>query len=101
MPALKGRSDDIADRFNDVARLLASFDVDKIWRAATEVERFIDEFLEEVTVFPDYLDVKVLGAPPLHVRYQEVGLKQSDFVGVRGAFATVATPGVWRTEWGA
>jgi hypothetical protein len=28
----------------------------------------IDEFIEEISVSPDYLDVKVLGAPPLHVR---------------------------------
>ena len=28
-------------------------------------------------MLPDYLDVKVHGAPPLHVRYQEVGLKES------------------------
>jgi hypothetical protein len=44
--------------------------------AATEVERrvlLIDEFLEEITVLPDYIDVKVHGAPPLHVLYQEVG----------------------------
>jgi hypothetical protein len=30
-----------------------------------------------VTVLPDYLDVKGHGAPPLHVRDQEVGLKES------------------------
>jgi hypothetical protein len=37
---------------------------------ATEVERrvLIDEFLEEILVLPDYLDVTVHGAPPLHVR---------------------------------
>ncbi len=33
------RSDDIAQRFDDVARLLANLDVDKTWKAATEVER--------------------------------------------------------------
>ena len=30
-----------------------------------------------ITVLPDYLDVKVHGAPSLHVLYQEVGLKES------------------------
>jgi hypothetical protein len=36
----------------------------------------IDEFLEEIIVLSDYLDVKVHGAPPVHVLYQEVGLKE-------------------------
>ena len=36
----------------------------------------IDEFVE-ITVLPDYLDVKVHGAPPVHVLYQEVGMKDS------------------------
>jgi hypothetical protein len=38
-------------------------------RPATELERrlLMDEFIEEITVLPDYLDVKVHGAPPLHV----------------------------------
>jgi hypothetical protein len=72
------RSDDIAQHFDDVARLLANRDVEKTWKAATEIERrvLIDEFLEEILVLPDYLDVPVHGAPPLHVRYQEVGMKE-------------------------
>jgi len=63
------RSDDIAHGFDAVARLLATLDVDKTWRVATEVERrvLIDEFIEEITVLPDYLDVKVNRAPPVHV----------------------------------
>jgi len=32
-----------------------------------------DEFLEEILVLPDYLDVTVHGAPPLRVRYRELG----------------------------
>jgi hypothetical protein len=73
------RSDDVAQHFDAVARMLATLDVDKTWRAATEVERrvLIDEFIEEILVLPDYLDVKVHGEPPLHVRYQEVGMKES------------------------
>ena len=53
------RSDDVAQHFDDVARLLATLDVDKTWKAATEVERrvLIDEFIEEISVLPDYLDV--------------------------------------------
>ncbi len=66
--------------------LLASLDVDKTWSAATEVERrvLIGEFIEEISVLPDYLDVKVHGAPPLHVRYQELGMKESGFDRVGG-----------------
>ena len=73
------RSDDVALHFDAVARILATLDVDKTWSAATEVERrvLIDEFIEEISVLPDYLDVKVHGAPPLHVRYQEVEMKDS------------------------
>ena len=75
------RSDDVALHFDAVAHMLATLDVDKTWNAATEVERrvLIDEFIEEISVLPDYLDVKGHGAPPLHVRYQEVGMKDSEF----------------------
>ncbi len=69
------RSDDVALHFDTVAQMLATLDVGKTWNAATEVERrvLIDEFIEEIFVLPDYLDVKVHGAPPLHVRYQKSG----------------------------
>ena len=94
------RSDDVARHFDAVARMLASLDVDKTWRAATEVERrvLIDEFIEEILVLPDYLDVKVHGAPPLHVRYQEVGMKDSGFDRVGGGTLTMSTP-AWETSW--
>lgn len=79
-------TDDLARRFDDVARVLATLDVDRVWKHANEVERrvLIDEFLGEILVLPDYLDVTVHGAPPLHIRYQEVGLKESGFSGVGG-----------------
>jgi hypothetical protein len=96
------RSDDVARHFDDVARLVTTLDVDKTWRAATEVERrvLIDEFIAEILVLPDYLDVKVHGAPPLHVRYQEVGLKESGFDRVGGGTLTINTP-AWETSWAA
>ena len=80
------RGDDIAQHFEEVAQLLATLDVDRTWKAATGVERrvVIDEFIEEITVLPDYLDVKVHGAPAVHVLYQEVGLKESGFDRVGG-----------------
>ena len=66
--------------------MLATLDIDKTLRAATDVERrvLIDEFIEEITVLPDYLDVKVHGAPSLHILYQEVGMKDSGFDRVGG-----------------
>jgi hypothetical protein len=80
------RSGDLLQRFDEVAALLSALDVEHAWNAATEVERrvLIDEFLEEIVVLPDYLDVKVHGAPAVHVRYQEVGLKESEHSGVGG-----------------
>jgi hypothetical protein len=80
------RTDDVTQHFDEVAQLLATLDVDKTWRAGMGDERrvLIDEFIEEITVLPDYLDVKVHRAPSLHVLYQEVGLKESGFVGVGG-----------------
>ena len=78
------RGDDVAQHFDAVAQLLTTLDVDKTWRAATDVERrvLIDEFIEEITVLPDYLDVKVHGAASLH--YQEVGMRDSGFDRVEG-----------------
>jgi hypothetical protein len=80
------RSDDVALHFEAVARMLATLDIDKTWKAATEVERrvLIDEFIEVISVLPDYLDVKLHGAPSVHVLYQEVGMKESGFDRVGG-----------------
>ncbi len=44
----------------------------------------LDEVLEQVEVYPNYLQVKVAGSPALIVNYQEVGLKESQTVGVGG-----------------
>ena len=80
------RSDDVAGHFEDVVAVLTKLDIDRTWAAATELERrvLLDELLEEVTVLPGYLNVTIQGAPPLHVRYQEVGLKESEFDRVGG-----------------
>ena len=94
------RSDDVAQHFDAVARMLASLDIDKTWKAATGVERrvLIDEFIEEISVLPDYLDVKVNGAPSVHVLYQEVGLKESGFDRVGRGTLTDTPPPVWESE---
>ena len=41
-----------------LTRMLATLDVEKTWKAATDVERrvLIDEFIEEITVLPNYLE---------------------------------------------
>jgi hypothetical protein len=85
------RNSDVDRHFDDIVAVLATLDVDRTWEAATELERrvLIDEFVEEISVLPDYLDVKVHGAPPLHVRYQEVGMKESGSGGVGGGTPTV------------
>ena len=73
-------------RFDQVAALLQELDIEAVWGAAEEQERrvLVEELVESVGVFPDHLEVTVTGAPPLNVLYQEVGLKQSGFVGVGG-----------------
>jgi hypothetical protein len=73
------RADDVSRRFEEVARVLEDLDIDRAWAAATASERriLIEELVENVTVLPDHLEVTVSGAPRLHVRYQEVGLKES------------------------
>jgi DNA invertase Pin-like site-specific DNA recombinase len=95
-------------RFEQVARILRDLDIGAVWEAAEETERrvLIEELVDVVTVFPDHLEVTVGGAPPLNVLYSEVGLKESENVGVGGAFATLSTPRTgrsapWCPEWAA
>jgi hypothetical protein len=48
-----------------------------IWEEATPAERriLIEDLIDGVLVYPDHLQVKVSGAPPLNVTLAEVGLK--------------------------
>ena len=94
----KWRAPTMSQHFDAVAGMLAALDIDKTWNAATEVERrvLIDEFLEEISVLPDYLDVKVHGAPPVHVLYHEA-LKESGFDRVGGGTVTINPPPIWIT----
>jgi DNA invertase Pin-like site-specific DNA recombinase len=77
---------DLERRFERVAKVLSNLDVGAVWSAAEDSERrvLVEEFLEWVTVFPDHLEVSVIGAPPLNVLLSEVGLKESEIVGVGG-----------------
>jgi hypothetical protein len=79
-------------RFNDVFLEYAQ-DRGFVIDAATDQERrvLIEELLEWVTVLPDQLEVTVTGAPPLAVSYGEVGLKESQIVGVGGGRAQSGT----------
>jgi site-specific DNA recombinase len=82
------RSDDIADKFDQLAAMLDRIDIQRLWDAATETERrtLLDELLAAVTVHPDRLRVEIHGAPPLNLTLSEVGLKapHSEFGGVGG-----------------
>ncbi len=77
-------------RFEQVAAILRDLDIEALWAAAEDAERrvLIEELVDSVTVFPDHLEVKVGGAPPLNVLYSEVGLKESENVRVGGGTRT-------------
>jgi hypothetical protein len=77
---------ELEQRFERVAKVLSDLDLKAVWSAAKDSERrvLVEEFLEWVTVFPDHLEVSVIGAPPLNVLLGEVGLKESEIVGVGG-----------------
>ncbi len=71
-----GRRDALEARFEEVVGLLSSVDVEDLWQAGTLAERrvLIEDLVEAVSIFPDHLEVKVDGAPPLLVQLEEVGL---------------------------
>lgn len=82
--ALDEAQSELELRFEQVAAVLRDLDIDRIWGLATDEERrvLIEELVEAVKVYPDHLEVKVNGVPPLNVLYGEVGLKVPEIVGV-------------------
>jgi len=93
---------ELDQHFERVAAALRNLDVDEVWREATDQERriLIEELLEWVTVFPDHLEVTVVGTPPLAVAYGEVGLKESQIVGVGGPTGNLGPrPVVMESGW--
>ncbi len=79
---------EVAARFEEVSRLLRQIELDQVWSAANDQERrvLVEELLEEISIFPDHLEVKVAGAPRLNILLSEVGLREDNmyFVGVGG-----------------
>jgi site-specific DNA recombinase len=75
--------DELAQRFEEVAIILADLDPDAVWAAATIEERRVlaEELVEEVALYPDHLEVVVAGAPRLNVLLDEVAVQSN---GVRG-----------------
>ena len=69
--------DELAERFEEVATILRTLDIETIWQEATDAEKrvLIEELLDCVVIFPDHLEVEVSGAPPLNVTLAEVGLR--------------------------
>jgi site-specific DNA recombinase len=88
--ALEGQEErlksDLEVRFEEVARILADLDMDAVWAEAEDRERriLVENLLEWIKVFPDHLEVKVVGSPAFHVLLSEVGLKVPENVGVGG-----------------
>lgn len=77
---------DLEMRFEEVARILADLDIEELWAEANERERriLVENLVEWIKVFPDHLEVKVVGSPQINVMLSEVGLKVPENVGVGG-----------------
>ena len=71
----KERADSTGER-NALVEQFAEIDFDKIWDETTPSERrvLIEDFLENIYLYPDRLTVQVVGAPAIMVTLQEVGL---------------------------
>ena len=71
------RNEELAERFDELAGLLAALDLDDLWEEATPAERrtLIEDLVDSVCIYPDQLTVQVIGAPPILVTLEEVGLR--------------------------
>ncbi len=82
-----GLRTDLAERFEEVGRILRDMEVERIWSEATEQERrvLVEELVDRLAIFPDHLEVTIAGAPRLNVLLSEVGLREKvQNVGVGG-----------------
>ncbi len=82
----EGLKTELEVRFEEVARILSDLDMDAVWAEADNRERriLVENLVEWVKVFPDHLEVKVVGSPSINVLLSEVGLKVPENVGVGG-----------------
>ncbi len=89
--------DRAAESSETLVHTVASLDLETAWEAASTYERriLVDELVENVTVGPEWFSVTLYGSPPVRTRYGEVGLKDSDPVGVGGATHTPSTWNPW------
>lgn len=85
-------ADDLAEQFERVVSVLADLDWDRLWEAATDNERriLLDEFVPQIEVHPDHLEVELRGVPRLNVALHEVGLRNRSVenAGVGGGLAS-------------
>ena len=90
----ESRREEAVEKFDRVAEVLAKFDVQRIWDAATDSERWslVKDLVDSVCIFPDRLTVQVAGAPPFIVALNEVGLKQTGITVVSEAGLEPARP---------
>jgi hypothetical protein len=85
---LKGQDErlknDLEVQFEEVARILSELYMKAVWAEADERERcvFVENLLEWIRVFPDHLEVRVVGSPAINVLMSEVGLQVPEIVGV-------------------
>lgn len=65
---------DLEVRFEEVTRILADLDMESIWAEGDERERrfLLKNLAEWIKVFPDHLEVKVMGSPQINVLYSEI-----------------------------
>ncbi len=74
---VKQSRDHLADRFDHVARMLSDLNVVELWQHADLKERraLVEDLIDSVRIYPDQLTVQVVGAPPIIVALDEVGLR--------------------------
>lgn len=85
---------EVAERFEEVARVLGDLDINEVWSEATEAERrvLVEELVERVAMFPDHLEVTIAGAPKMNVTLREVGLTGGwSSIGVGGPIPSLTT----------
>ena len=74
---LKAKVQAKEEAFDALVEQFSGIDFDQIWEEATPAERriLIEDFLENIYLYPDRLTVQVAGAPPITVTLHEVGLR--------------------------